>query len=295
MPAASVITRDRVAEPGEKDYAGPHTIGGRGAGVVGIPMNEGRVAVQDLLETLATTDVSGLRDLTTRGGTAMLHKQGMRESLGLQRGTLPALQATAPGQNLMTINVPLVQSDAAWSNLLLMLMLADGPVILRLEDDTAVCDSSDDYFNTKEFLAEIWEVVDSRPMDIVCVCKGPIRGNYNIFPAISTLVLATESATFGFPNHTVHALCDPVRTALSSKRVDALVVRRLTLVGDTVDAREAQRFHLVDFVGDDEAVENEVARIVFETCSPMVTNYMYKADAIRAMEEKEMQEADKRD
>merc|ERR1719247_46262 len=113
-------------------------------------------------------------------------------------------------------------------------------------------------------------------MKIICVCKGPLRSNMMIFPALAKLALATSDATFGFPEIQSDIVSPAVIRAMK-RRVPDQVQRRLMLVGDTVDALEAQRFGLVDFVGSEETVENEVARLIFKLCSPKVTYMMNKA------------------
>lgn len=173
----------------------------------------------------------------------------------------PAL-VVSPGLSCTTLDVPSVQSKAGWASLLQLLSLADGMVVLRLRD-TGVCDK-DGYLAQSEFLSEVFEVVDSRPMFIVCVCTGPVRASMMAFVAMSTAVLATTEASFGFPSDEVH----PITQVALRRRLAEVVLRRLTLVGDTVSAVEAQRLGLVDFVAGPAAVEGEVARLVYRNCAP---------------------------
>merc|ERR1719373_1239132 len=104
-------------------------------------------------------------------------------------------------------------------------------------------------------------------MFIVCVCKGPVRASMMTFPALATAVLATKDASFGFPPQMSDKV-SPVTNVALQRRITDVVLRRMTLVGDVVDACEAQRFGLVDFVGDEATVEREVARLVYRNCSP---------------------------
>lgn len=210
-----------------------------------------------------------------------------RGELDIRKGDFPAFKATTPGMSVTTIDVPSVQNRDAWHAFLNTLCLADGMVILR-PDDKAEYDE-DGYLYKSEFLSEVHEITDSRPMFIVCVCKGPLRGAMVLFAAISTLVLATKDATFGFPDHRKDSLNTSLHPALK-KRLTEQTLRRLLLVGDTLDAVEAQRFGLVDFIGDEETVENEVCRLIYRNCSAVTACYMYKPDMLRALEAREAEE-----
>merc|ERR1712129_454350 len=149
----------------------------------------------------------------------------------------------------------------------------------------------DGYFYSSDFLAEVFEVVDSRPLMVICVCKGPIRSNMMMFPAMAKVVLASQDATFGFPEIQSDTI-SPAVTSAMKKRISEQLQRRLMLVGDAIDAHEAQRFGLVDFVGDQETVENEVARLIYKNCSPQTMYLMNKPDLVKAMmEEEEEQDA----
>merc|ERR1719162_1141701 len=174
-----------------------------------------------------------------------------------------------------------------WWNLLNQLSIATGVVILR-PSCTAEYDK-DGYLYSSDFLAEVLEVVNSRPLMMICVCKGPIRSNMMIFPAMSTLVLATNDTTFGFPEIQSDTI-SPAVTAAMKKRVSEMMQRRLMLVGDTIDAEEAQRIGLVDFMGDEDTVENEVARMIYKNCSPQTQYMMRKPDLLKAMMEEEEDE-----
>ena len=190
-----------------------------------------------------------------------------------------AFQATTPGMSVMTLEVPAVQDKDAWNSFLNMLSISDGLVILR-PTDTAEYDP-EGYLYKSEVMSQIFEVVDSRPMFIVCDIKGPIRGSMMFFPAISTLVLATKDSTFGFPDSSQEKVHQVTFIALR-KRLTDVVQRRLFLVGDTIDVFEAQRLGLVDYVGSDENVENEVCRLVYRNCSPKTEYVMHKQKIVGA-------------
>lgn len=194
------------------------------------------------------------------------------------------VEQKTPGLPVSTIEIPSVQSVENWWSVLNQLAVASGVVVLRPSSSAEY--DKDGYLYCSDFLAEVFEIVDSRPLMLICVCNGPIRSNMMMFPAMSSLVLATQGATFGFPEIQSDTISPSVTLAMK-KRVTEAVQRRLMLVGDTIDAEEAQRFGLVDFVGDEETVENELARMIYKNCSPQVTYAMNKPDLLKAMMEEE--------
>merc|ERR1719450_1538560 len=100
----------------------------------------------------------------------------------------------------------------------------------------------------------------------------------NILPAIADVSLATPNSTFSFPDVRIGASPTIVASAMR-KRCTVENVRKLITDGMPIDAREAQRIGLVDFVGD---VETELSRIIFKNCRPKVTNVMYRPDCEKA-------------
>uniref|UniRef100_A0A7S2DML6 Uncharacterized protein n=1 Tax=Alexandrium andersonii TaxID=327968 RepID=A0A7S2DML6_9DINO len=208
----------------------------------------------------------------------------VREELGMGKSNLPAFQATTPGMSVTTLEVPSVQSKEAWNSFLQMFSVADGIVILRLEDKADY--DEEGYIYRSPILSQIYEVADSRPMFIITVCKGPVRSSMMFFCGIASLVLATRDSTFGFPEFAQDKTGDFTSVALR-KRLTDQVQRRLFLVGDSIDAHEAQRFGLIDFVADDETVENEVCRLIYRNCSPKTQYFMYKPDMVESLEQKE--------
>eukprot|EP00930_Biecheleria_cincta_P043780 TRINITY_DN30051_c0_g1_i1.p1 TRINITY_DN30051_c0_g1~~TRINITY_DN30051_c0_g1_i1.p1 ORF type:complete len:224 (-),score=49.69 TRINITY_DN30051_c0_g1_i1:126-797(-) len=208
---------------------------------------------------------------------------GVRADIDAKKGDERAYEATVPGMSVTTLEVPSVQSKDAWNSFLQLLSLADGMVILRMSDAAAV--GEEGYLAKSPFLAEVFEVVESRPMFIVCVCKGPVRSSLMTMPAISQLVLATDTASFGLPKNR-HDL-NPITGIAMKKRVTEQVHRRLELLGDPIGAVEAQRLGLVDFVGTEETVENEICRLIYRNCSPSKQYFMYKPDMVKILKEKE--------
>eukprot|EP00931_Biecheleriopsis_adriatica_P091510 TRINITY_DN65399_c0_g1_i1.p1 TRINITY_DN65399_c0_g1~~TRINITY_DN65399_c0_g1_i1.p1 ORF type:complete len:243 (+),score=65.71 TRINITY_DN65399_c0_g1_i1:47-730(+) len=203
------------------------------------------------------------------------------------KGGLPAFKADVPGMSVMTLEVPSVQSKDAWNSFLQLLSLADGMVVLRLAD--AAAHDQEEYLAKSPLLSEVYEIVESRPMFIVSICKGPVRASLMTFPAISQVVLATHDASFGLPQyrHDLH----PITPIALKKRMMEQAARRLQLLGDAISANEAQRLGLVDFVGDEVTVENELCRLIYRNCSPSTQYFMYKPDLIKAMREKEEADA----
>merc|ERR1712050_199446 len=124
-------------------------------------------------------------------------------------------------------DVPSLQSRAGWASFLQLLSLADGIVVLRLSDSAEY--DAEGYLTQSEFLSEVYEIVDSRPMFIVSVCKGPIRASMTTFLGISTVVLASKEATFGFPAQQADKV-NPMAEVAFKKRLTECVYRRLTLV-----------------------------------------------------------------
>mmetsp|Transcript_122003 Transcript_122003/g.249063 ORF Transcript_122003/g.249063 Transcript_122003/m.249063 type:complete len:232 (-) Transcript_122003:71-766(-) len=212
---------------------------------------------------------------------------GVRGELGLSGGEVPAFEATTPGMSVMTLEVPSTQSKECWRSFLNMLSIADGMVILR-PSDTAEYDE-EGYLYNSPFLGEVYEILDARPMFIVCVVNGPLRASMCFFAGIASLVLATKESTFGFPDFAQNRVSPLVTMALKKRMTDAYL-KRMTLVGDSISAIEAQRVGLVDFLADAEGVENEVCRLIYRHCSPQTGLFMYKPDMVKAMQAKEAEQ-----
>merc|ERR1719420_2427350 len=157
----------------------------------------------------------------------------------------------------------------------------DGVIVFRPEGEGVW--ESQEYLAKAECYAEIWALLEHRRehMSIICISTGRIRGLSMMLPAASTISLATPDATFGFPEAKIGGI--PAMAGLMlKKRVDLVTQNRLCTMGDIVDAQEAQRIGLVDFVGD---VETELARLLYQRGTPKEITIMYKPDVEKAYEE----------
>mmetsp|Transcript_24478 Transcript_24478/g.70255 ORF Transcript_24478/g.70255 Transcript_24478/m.70255 type:complete len:233 (+) Transcript_24478:83-781(+) len=199
-----------------------------------------------------------------------------RASMDLASGEVPHMTYVEPGLSITTIEVPAAGEAKGWHNFLHQLQVANGLVVIRGLGQTFW--DKDIYLFMNDLWAEICEVADSRPMFIINIAKGDCRSNMMCLPGMSDICLAEPDATFGFPDVRLGAIPAIAACALR-KRVDDAGIRRLISTGEIVDAREAQRIGLVDFVGD---VETELARLIFRNCQPQVTNVMYKPDVEKA-------------
>merc|ERR1712050_502042 len=138
----------------------------------------------------------------------------------------------------------------------------------------------DIYLYQGDMWSEIAEVCDARSLFMVNISKGDIRSFMMMLPSMSDISLATPDATFGFPEVRLGGT-PAVQSAVMRKRLSDEAVRKMITTGETIDAREAQRIGMVDFVGD---VETELARLIFRNCQPQKTTVMYKPDVEKACE-----------
>merc|ERR1719401_3051570 len=164
-----------------------------------------------------------------------------------------------------------------WHGVLHQLQSANGVVVLRGFGQTVW--DKDQHLLVQDLWAEICEAVVSRPMFIINVARGDVRSSMMILPALADVSLAEPSATFGFPELRVGAV-PAVAAQCLRRRVADGDLRMLLSSGKPVDAREAQRIGLVDFVGD---VEAEVARLLLRHCRPRTTYSMYRPDVEQAL------------
>mmetsp|Transcript_79927 Transcript_79927/g.226080 ORF Transcript_79927/g.226080 Transcript_79927/m.226080 type:complete len:234 (+) Transcript_79927:62-763(+) len=199
-----------------------------------------------------------------------------RAGLDLAVGEVPHMTYVEPGLSVTTIEVPAMGEAKFWHNFLHQLQTANGVVVIRGLGQTMWDKDIYNYMN--DLWAEICEAADSRPMFIINIAKGECRSLMMTLPALADVSLATPDATFGFPEVRLGGI-PAVAACAMRKRVDDGGIRRLITTGETIDAREAQRIGLVDFVGD---VETELARLIFRNCQPQVTNVMYKPDCEKA-------------
>merc|ERR1712060_704892 len=115
-------------------------------------------------------------------------------------------------------------------------------------------------------------------MFLVNISKGDVRSMMGTLPCLADVSLATPDATFAMTE--VRLGGTPAITAVTMrKRLGDEAVRKLITTGEVIDAQEAQRIGLVDFVGD---VEVELARLIFRNCQPQKTTIMYKPDCEKA-------------
>merc|ERR1712032_1052066 len=121
---------------------------------------------------------------------------------------------------------------------------------------------------------EICEIAESRPTMIINIADNDVRSTFMAMPAMSTISLATPDATFGFPDVRVGGVPAVVSCTMRKRGADT-AIRKMMLDGDPIDAREAQRIGLVDFVGD---VEAELARLIYRNCQQKVVYHMYAPD-----------------
>ena len=110
-----------------------------------------------------------------------------------------------------------------------------------------------------EAFADLHKALDDHPMPIVSVCSGATRGGGMLFPSASTVVIAHESATFGFPEIRRGGLPGVVSVA-AQRRLSKAQCERLMLLGDAFDAAEALRLGFVDKICADPS--GEVRRVL---------------------------------
>merc|ERR1711862_556069 len=103
---------------------------------------------------------------------------------------------------------------------------------------------------------------------------GDVRSTMMTLPAVSDISLAEPDATFGFPDVRLGGI-PSVTSCMMRKRVTDEGIRKLLTTGCIIDAYEAQRIGLVDFVGD---TETELARLIYRNCQPETIQYMYRPD-----------------
>jgi len=206
----------------------------------------------------------------------------VRETMKVERGQVPAIKNVQPGMRITTIDVPAdMTKEKGFAAFLQHVSYADGVIVFRPEGEGIW--ESQEYYKKAECYAEIWELLEHRRehLPIISVCKGRTRGLSVMLPSCATISLCTPDATFGFPEVKVGGVASMAGMMLK-KRVDYVSHNRLCCMGDIIDAQEAQRIGLVDYVGD---VETELARLLFSRGSPHEEIIMYKPDVIKAMEE----------
>mmetsp|Transcript_89812 Transcript_89812/g.187724 ORF Transcript_89812/g.187724 Transcript_89812/m.187724 type:complete len:199 (-) Transcript_89812:175-771(-) len=167
-----------------------------------------------------------------------------------------------PGMPVTTIEIPAMGDLKVWHNVIYQLQAASGVVVLRGLGVGSW--DKDIYLFMNDIWAEICEIVDARPTFIINIAKGDVRSMQCTLAAISDVSLASPDATFGFPEAKLGGM-PAVAAYAMRKRVADGDISRLISTGEPIDAREAQRLGLVDFVGD---VELELTRLLFKNCRP---------------------------
>ncbi|WP_080424809.1 type I polyketide synthase [Burkholderia ubonensis] len=120
-----------------------------------------------------------------------------------------------------------------------------------------------------ERFADLATCLENASMPIICVVEGNCRGGGMLFPSLASVVLATDTATFGFPEIRRNGLPGVVSVA-AQRRLSIANCRRMMLTGDTINAETAKQYGLVDFVGSRDEVEQELKRLLgrFATIDP---------------------------
>lgn len=202
-------------------------------------------------------------------------EQEQKDTAARIAGAVPAIVQTHPGMSVTTIEVPAMGEAKMWHNFLHQLQLSTGLVVLRGLGQPIW--DKDIHQHMQDMWAELIEVPESRPMTIINIAKGDVRSVMLTLAGMSNISLATEDATFGLPDMRIGANPAVITCALS-KRVGQRNIKKLCL-GQPIDAREAQRIGLVDFVGD---VEAELARLIWKHCQPKTECWMWRPDLQKA-------------
>mmetsp|Transcript_82230 Transcript_82230/g.142895 ORF Transcript_82230/g.142895 Transcript_82230/m.142895 type:complete len:225 (-) Transcript_82230:116-790(-) len=203
-----------------------------------------------------------------------------RKSMTYGPGEIPCITQIQPGMSITSLELPAEMDLFLWKNFVHSLYLANGVVIIRSAGQQTW--EKDKYMAVQDLWAEVCEIVDARPMFIINVATGDVRSIPVCLAALSTISLATPEATFGFPDARVGGM-PAVPTTMMRKRCTDPSIRKMVMTTTPIDAYEAQRMGLVDFVGD---VEAEVARLIYRNCQPKTVYYMWKKDVEKKEAEK---------
>lgn len=216
-----------------------------------------------------------------------LEQGGYEEKLKKQtreRAQIRALGIAKPGLGITTIEFPAdIDPEVKWylwHNILQQLQCASGVVIFR--------GYGKGFWNYKKYhegdawFAEMLGIVAFRGLYIINMAYGAVRSNMIAFPAMSTISLAHPDATFGFPECRLGGIPTSLSVTLR-RRVHDSNIREWFQKGSTINAQEALRLGLVDFVGD---IEAELARLIHKLCMPRLVTHLYGADIPIAVEER---------
>lgn len=112
-----------------------------------------------------------------------------------------------------------------------------------------------------EYFARLYQALNAYAMPTIAVVDGACMGGGMLFPLMATVVLATNKASFGFPEVRRGGVPGVVSLA-AQRRLSYGQCQRWMATGDVVHADHALRIGLVDFVGHPEDVEKELQRIL---------------------------------
>ncbi|MEM7446462.1 MAG: SDR family oxidoreductase, partial [Pseudomonadota bacterium] len=114
-------------------------------------------------------------------------------------------------------------------------------------------------------------LMNDAEMPIIALIDGACRGGGMLFPSLATIVIATDEASFGFPEIRVGGLPGLV-SVYAQNRLSRAACQRYMLTGDVLDPESAYRAGLVDFIGDADASEKELQRHLrrFQTIDPQL-------------------------
>lgn len=97
--------------------------------------------------------------------------------------------------------------------------------------------------------AMLTSLVEECSLPVLCLCHGATRGGGMLFPAISDLVIASEDATFGFPE-VRRGVLPGVVSVPAMKRLTQHQCRRWMLTGDVMSFKDALNDGFVDIVAE---------------------------------------------
>ncbi len=190
----------------------------------------------------------------------------LREPAGVEAGWVAVTVPPAFGRNDLT---PLIEQLATMRQTI-VLRRSEGSEHFCLGMDLGA--SGSDAVALSDVLEQfqrLGQCIRSRPMPVICVVAGACRGGGMLFPSLATTVLATEDASFGFPDIRRGRLPGLVSVA-ARQRLSEAQCRHYILTGDRFDANTAKAMGFVDFIGSASEVEKELKRLLgrFNTIAP---------------------------
>ncbi len=106
-------------------------------------------------------------------------------------------------------------------------------------------------------------------MPVIAVVEGACRGGGMLLPSLATITLASDKASFGFPEIRAGGLPGLV-SVYARRRLGEAACQRYMLTGDAFDATTAQALGFVDKTGNKTEIEQELQRLLrrFQTIDP---------------------------